>query len=186
VAIMDEIADVDAVWAPEFYTDDRSKEHMVYWTGFVRKKPSIWYAHTTDFEHYTTPQILFDPGYPVIDATIVKGVGRFIMAFKDERDECKAIRFAFADNLIGPYRAITECITPHGSEGPILWKHDGVWNLYYDKFTQNDWGMMKSTDATNWYDSKLTIPQGARHGSMIQVSPNEIKKLIAGMTAKMG
>ena len=41
---------------------------------------------TTDFRAYSPAELFFDPGFSVIDATVVHDGGRFVMAFKDERE----------------------------------------------------------------------------------------------------
>ena len=176
--IMEGVDTCTAVWAPEFVCDPIGKDHMVHWTAFIGKVPMIWYAHTKDFFTYTPPRILFQPDFPVIDSTIVKDGNRYVMAFKDESDDVKAIKLAFADNLIGPYKNITRAITPPFTEGPILVKKGNVWHLYYDKFTQNDWGLMTTENFVIWKEVPITVPSGARHGSIIDIPRPELKRLL--------
>lgn len=183
--IMADVAMCKCVWAPEFVADPIGKDHMVHWTAQIGKTPMIWYAHTKDFFTYTAPRILFNPDYPVIDSTIVQDGNRWIMAFKDETEPVKAIRLAFADTLIGPYKNITRPITPPYTEGPILLKKGKVWHLYYDKFNQNDWGLMTTENFVVWKEHSLQVPSGARHGSMIDISRRELKKLQAEDRALM-
>lgn len=178
--IMANIPMCSAVWAPEFICDEIGKNHMVYWTAFIGKNPMIWYAHTTDFYSYTPPRILFNPDFPVIDATIVKDGNRYVMAFKDEDEDVKAIRLAFADNMIGPYKNITRPITPPFTEGPILLKKAGSWHLYFDKFSKNDWGLMTTENFVLWKNVPLSVPSGARHGSIIEIQRKDLKRLQAG------
>jgi hypothetical protein len=178
--IMSDVSMCKCVWAPEFFCDTIGKDHMVHWTAQIGKVPMIWYAHTKDFFTYTSPRILFNPEFPVIDSTIVKDGNRYVMAFKDESEPVKAIRLAFADSLIGPYKNITRPITPPFTEGPVLFKKGNVWHLYYDKFTQNEWGLMTTENFVVWKEVPIKVPSGARHGSIMEINRRELKKLQAG------
>lgn len=76
------------------------------------------------------------------------------MAFKDERDECKAIRTARSFHVEYGFTAISELLSPHGSEGPIFYGHD----IIYDHYIQNSWGTVSG--------STFPVPPDARHGSI--------------------
>lgn len=177
--IMQNVDMCKSVWAPEFVVDPVGQDHMVHWTAFIGNQPMIWYSHTKDFYHYMSPRVLFDPGFPVIDATVVQDGRRFIMAFKDESKDVQAIRLAFADTLIGPYKNITRPVTPPFTEGPILSKIGGSWHLYYDRFKDNAWGCTATENFAIWHDVPVTIPWGARHGSICNITKRELQKLLA-------
>lgn len=175
--IMIDINMCTTVWAPEFVCDPIGKDHMVHWTSSINNSPMIWFSHTKNFFEYTAPRILFKPEFPVIDSTIVKDGKRYIMAFKDESSEVKAIRLAFADSLIGPYKNITRPITPPCTEGPILINRNGIWHLYYDCFQENKWGLMTSENLIFWEEKPIKVPNGARHGSITEITKKELRTL---------
>lgn len=80
----------------------------------------IYSAMTADFEHFTTPSVFFDPGYEVIDATILQTGSRYHLVFKDERKEPlkKFIQIASGPSIEGPWSGISEPFTESWSEGP--------------------------------------------------------------------
>ena len=55
----------------------------------------------------------FDPGFNVIDSTIMEQRGRYLMVFKDERVNPvkKNLRLAWADHAEGPYRVDGDAFT---------------------------------------------------------------------------
>ncbi|KAJ4362860.1 hypothetical protein N0V95_001234 [Ascochyta clinopodiicola] len=78
------LANVSAgnVWAPESYWDNTRSEYIVifssrYWdpADVERTGPSppnkLMYVTTQDFETFSEEQVYFDPGYPVIDCSLI-------------------------------------------------------------------------------------------------------------------
>jgi sucrose-6-phosphate hydrolase SacC (GH32 family) len=174
-------------WAPECIYDPANSDYMVYWSTNLGPDISgpkqIWYARTSDFSSFTTPDILFDPGYTVIDADIVENNGTFYMQFKDERDGYKYLRQATADNLQGPYSNVSGQITPSGStEGPLTFKliNQNKRVMYYDYFLTGNYGASWSADLTNWtgYEAgDLHLPNGPRHCGIIPITDAELNAL---------
>jgi hypothetical protein len=73
---------------------------MIYWaTTITGKFPEtaskaddgynhrIYYVTTKDFKSYSETSLLYDPGFNVIDASIVKDNGKYVMFLKDETRE---------------------------------------------------------------------------------------------------
>ena len=94
------VPNTTAVWAPEWTWSEERQEFLVFWSsetdGQAAEGPKgdhlrIWGAWSTDFRAPATPPtIVFDPGFTVIDADIVRvpkngGGVEFNMFFKDER-----------------------------------------------------------------------------------------------------
>ena len=112
-------------WAPEITYDGR-EEYMIYWattiTGrFALTDPSaeskynhrIYYTTTKDFKKFSKTKLLYDPGFNVIDASIVKNNKDFVMFLKNETRSPveKNIRIAVSKKLTGPYTAAGPAIT---------------------------------------------------------------------------
>ena len=77
-------------WAPEIYWDAAKAEWMASGSSAVEGRHEgnrLYYARTRDFRTFTPPAIFFDPGYVVIDATLLQTRDRYYMVFKDERNE---------------------------------------------------------------------------------------------------
>jgi hypothetical protein len=67
---------VNNVWAPEWFWDGESGSYFVFWSSSFAlegwRESSLWFCSTRDWEMFTPPQVLFAPGYSVIDGTLVE------------------------------------------------------------------------------------------------------------------
>lgn len=182
-------------WAPEITYDDATKEYMIYWAttieGLYPETQSqeengynhrMYYVTTADFKTFSETKLLYEPGFNVIDATIVKEGKRFLMFLKDETrvPPQKNIRLAESSRLKGPYSAAGAPITGnYWAEGPTTLKIGEDWLVYFDKYRDKQMGAVKSADLHNWTDvsEAISFPQGMRHGSIFKVSRQEFEKL---------
>ncbi len=183
-------------WAPEITYDSKSKLYMIYWastiTGRFTETASkmedgynhrIYYVTTKDFKSFSDTKLLYEPGFNVIDATIVNNYGRFVMFLKDETREPaqKNIKVAYAKQLIGPYSKASAAITGnYWAEGPTTLRKGNDWLVYFDKYRDHKYGAIQSTDLKNWTDvsEKISLPKGLRHGTILKISQNELKALL--------
>lgn len=184
-------------WAPEITYDPATKTYMIYWaTTIVDKFPEtastadngynhrMYYVTTEDFKTYSETKLLYDPGFNVIDASIVRDNGRFVMFLKDETREPaqKNLKVAFSDQLAGPYSAASAPITGnYWAEGPTALKKGKDWLVYFDKYRDHKYGAILSSDLKNWKDvsDQISLPKGLRHGTILQIKQKELKKLLA-------
>ncbi|MFD3003558.1 glycoside hydrolase family 43 protein [Pontibacter toksunensis] len=182
-------------WAPELTYDPKNKEYMIYWattiTGLYPETQSekddaynhrMYYVTTKDFKNFSDTKLLYEPGFNVIDATIIKDKDQYVMFLKDETREPaqKNIRVAYSENLTGPYSAAGPPITGgYWAEGPTTLKLGDKWLVYFDKYTEHSMGAVQSEDLKNWEDisDKISFPEGMRHGSIFRVSKDEFEKL---------
>lgn len=183
-------------WAPEITYDKSTKTYMIYWaTTIIGRFPEtaskaddgynhrLYYVTTKDFKTFSDTKLLYDPGFNVIDATIVKDKDRFIMFLKDETREPdqKNLKVAYSEKLIGPYSKASEKITGnYWAEGPTTLKIGENWLVYFDKYREHKYGAIQSTDLKNWTDvsTKISVPKGIRHGSILTIKKNQLKKLV--------
>ncbi len=181
-------------WAPEITYDEKSKEYMIYWASTIDGKfletqsteekgynHRIYCTTTKDFKKFAKTKLLYEPGFNVIDATIVKQDQGFVMYLKDETKNPvqKNIKIATSKNLTGPYSKAGEPITGnYWAEGPTAVKIDNNWIVYFDKYTQKKYGAVKET-AKGWEDisEQISFPTGTRHGTVLKVSSDEINLL---------
>jgi len=182
-------------WAPEITVDPFSQTYMIYWaTTITGKFPEtqsslengynhrIYYVTTKDFKTFSDTKLLYDPGFNVIDATILRHENRWIMLLKDETREPvqKNLKIAFADELKGPYSKASEPITGNiWVEGPTALLKNGRWTVYFDKYRDHKYGAITSVDLMNWTElsDKISLPKGIRHGSILEVTENEYQEL---------
>ena len=175
-------------WAPEITLDPESGEYMIYWATTIYGRfdetacelengynHRMYYVTTIDFETFSETKLLYDPGFNVIDATIVKDGNRWIMFMKDETREPpqKNLKIAYADNLTGPYSAASKPITGnYWVEGPAAVKIGDEWIVYFDIYRDRRMGAISSTDLETWKEisDSLSFPQVTRHGTILEVS----------------
>lgn len=181
-------------WAPEITYDEKSKTYMIYWAStidgkFLETKSEeekgynhrIYYTTTKDFKKFSKTKLLYEPGFNVIDASIVKTDNGFTMYLKDETKVPvqKNLKIATSKKLEGPYTKASEPITgDYWAEGPTAIKIDNKWIVYFDKYTQKKYGAVRET-SKGWEDisEQVSFPAGTRHGTVIKVSAAEINAL---------
>ena len=182
-------------WAPEITYDARNEQYMIYWAttipGLFPETQSekdagynhrMYYTLTKDFKEFSKAEVLYDPGFNSIDATIQWDGEQYVMILKDETREParKNLKVATAQNLTGPYTEASEPITgKYWAEGPTAIQKDGEWLVYFDKYTDHQYGAVKSSDLKTWTDisEQVSFPDGIRHGTAIRVSSKELKAI---------
>jgi len=181
-------------WAPELYYDEPSGNYMIYWAttipGLYPATDStadrgwnhrMYYTLTKDFETFTDTKQLYNQGFNVIDATIIKPEDEYIMFLKDETryPPEKNIRMARSSSLTEGYTPASEPITPDSVwvEGPTVAQIEDKWVVYFDKYVDHAMGAVQSTDLENWTDisDTLSFPEGLRHGTVFKVTPQQLR-----------
>lgn len=184
-------------WAPEITYDPKTKIYLIYWATTITGKFNetlvaseskynhrLYATSTRDFKTYTPTKLFYEPGFNVIDASIVPDGKRWVMFLKDETREPaqKNIRVAFAGKLAGPFGKPSAPITgKYWAEGPTSLKLNGKWVVYFDKYTEHKYGAVQSADLTTWEDisDKISLPNGLRHGTIVEITEKELQKLLA-------
>jgi hypothetical protein len=187
IGVMQGVLGTRNAWAPEALFDAASGHYLVYWSSTVDTDPTsqarnhrLWYVRTPDFVSFSPPALLFDPGYSVIDSTIIAYKGRFLMVFKDEREEHKGLRSCWAPTPLGPWEALSEQFTPRLVEGPSLALVGERLICLCDFYGAGHYGSFESNDGTNWSDSSATLqmPGHPRHGSIVKIDKSHGAALI--------
>jgi hypothetical protein len=183
-------------WAPEITYDPKEKEYMIYWATTIpgrfqqkdtsaegqRNNHRMYYVTTKDFKKFSKTKLLYDPGFSVIDATIVNDGKKWIMFLKNETRSPaeKNLRVATAKKLKGPYSKPGAPITGnYWTEGPTAIKINGQWVVYFDKYTSHKYGAVSSPDLIKWTDvsEKASFPSGMRHGTILKISRKEFNSM---------
>ncbi len=195
IPVMQHEPDALNCWAPELFYDATQDLYMIYWattipgrfaegdtTGDDKYNHRMYYTTTKDFQQFSDTILLYDEGFNVIDATIQKDGGNYLMFLKDETrtPAKKHIRIAASDSLTGGYKLITEPISPDWVEGPTVTKIDGKWVVFYDEYTRHHMGAIRSADLKNWeiITDSISFPEGTRHGTVLQVDKTILDNLL--------
>ncbi|WP_348799804.1 prolyl oligopeptidase family serine peptidase [Flavobacterium adhaerens] len=182
-------------WAPEITYDEKSKEYMIYWATTIEGKfletqsteekgynHRIYYTTTKDFKKFSKTKLLYEPGFNVIDSSILKQGDNYVMYLKDETKVPvqKNLKIATSKKLTGPYTQASAPITGnYWAEGPTAIQIDGKWTVYFDKYRDHKYGAVQQTENGGWQDisDKISFPAGTRHGTVIKVDTEIIENL---------
>lgn len=188
--IMEGIVGAHNAWAPEFFLDSATGRYHLIWSSVVEAGSTakgrdfanvgqdhrIWTCTTTDFRTFSAPEMFFDPGHSVIDATVHAAIGGgFLMAFKDERGtndlktQHKDIYVTTFHTPGGPFSPPTGPVTPAVAEGPSLYRRTDEWILLFDHYLEGRYGAIRSQDGLVWEPAPMTLPEGMRHASVLYV-----------------
>ncbi|WP_436521173.1 family 43 glycosylhydrolase [Actinoplanes sp. HUAS TT8] len=191
-------------WAPEAFYSRELGSYVVFWaskiydaadtghTGTTYNK--MMYATTRDFYTFSEPKVWKDPGYSVIDSTMVEHDGQYYRFTKDERNNSSSspcskyiIEEKSADVLDLDYDFVSECIgSPDLSrgEGPLVFKSntEDKWYLFIDEYGGRGYVPFSTTDLDSgkWTpETKYTLPARPRHGTVLPVTQAEYDRISA-------
>jgi beta-xylosidase len=195
-------------WAPEAYWDDSLGEYVVFWasklyadddpghTGSTYNK--MLYATTKDFRTFSEPKVWDDPGYSVIDSTVVKYKDTYYRYTKDERDPtssspcAKFITGEKSTSLTSTkYDLVADCIGSGAmdrGEGPTVFKSntEKKWYLFIDEYGGRGYVPFETTDLDSgkWTPStNYQLPSSPRHGTVLPVTQAEYDRLLGAYPA---
>jgi len=135
-------------WAPEITWDPDGKQYIIYWATTLPEKfkkttkaadkgwnHRIYYTTTKDFKTYSKTKLFYEPGFNVIDSTIVKDGNHYVMILKDETltPPAKELYVATSKKIAGPWKLAPKPFSPKWVEGPTCLKVGDSWLVYYDK-----------------------------------------------------
>lgn len=148
----------------------------------------LMYATTTDFRTFSPARVWKDPGYSVIDATMIRHNGTYHRFTKDERNSTSSSpcsRFILQDRssaVTNPgYAFVAECIgraVISRGEGPLVFKSNTAqkWYLFIDEYGARGYVPFETTDLASgrWTRSAdYTMPRRPRHGTVLPVTQAE-------------
>jgi hypothetical protein len=142
----------------------------------------MMYATTRDFRTFSRERVWIDPGYSVIDSTLIEHDGTYHRFTKDERSASpdapcgKFITQEKSDSIRDRhYTFVAECVG-QGSiargEGPTVFKSNTSekWYLFIDEFGGRGYVPFESTDLDSgvWTpSSSYALPASPRHGTVL-------------------
>lgn len=187
-------------WAPEAIWDPVAGKYMIYFSSneadsAANESSKIWYAYTTDFRTFDEKQLLFDPGYGVIDADITPYKDGYVMMYKKEASSgtaAKKVWYTFKTGKSpspsdGAYDVdgakVFESATNTVAEGPEVFPIAGTdsYGVLVDYFSSGGFGFSYTSDFENYSkipDDKCSINQlSPSHGCIIPISDEEYYNL---------
>lgn len=187
-------------WAPEAIWDPVAGKYMVYFAtneadSAANESAKIYYSYTADFINFEEKQVLFDPGYGVIDADITPYKNGYVMMYKKEASSdpgAKKVWYTFKtgkspSNSDGGYDAanakIFESATKTQAEGPQVFPISGTssYGVLVDYFSDGGFGFSYTSDFESY--SKISADNcsinhlNPSHGCVIPISDMEYYKL---------
>lgn len=196
IPVMKDFEGAKNSWAPELFYDKKDKTFYIFWASTIPGAfPDIadsksekglnhrqYYVSTKDFKTFSETKLFFEPGFSVIDGSILDKDGKYYLFVKDETPNPaqKNIRVTSGDKPFDFPTKVSEPITgDYWAEGPApLVVGDYVY-VYFDKYIEKKYGAVRSKDMTNWEDvsDSIVFPQGTRHGTAFKVSQEVFDKL---------
>ena len=180
--------DLKRVWAPQTIYDHKAGKYMIYWSMKHGDGPDIiYYAYANDsFTGLTgEPRPLFIPAdrKSCIDGDIVYKDGKYHLFYKTE-GHGNGIKVAVTDELTSgrwtespDYKQQTD----QAVEGAGTFKLSGTdkYILMYDMYMNGRYQFTETTDLEHFraIDSKVTMDFHPRHGTVMAVTRDEMKRL---------
>ena len=183
------------VWAPELFYDDVQHRFIIIWASCIpgrfekgqeedSNNHRLYVTTTPDFQTFTPTVLFFDAGFSVIDAEIVKRkVNDYVLVLKDNSRPERDIKVAFATNALGPYSNVSKAFSDNFTEGPSVVKIKDEWLIYYDSYRKKVYEASATKDFVNFLniDSKISLPRGHKHGTIVTVKKKFLRRLVSGL-----
>jgi len=182
---------VKNLWAPKAFKE-LDGSIAITWSSTLSMYPSqypnnhrIWISKTRCFQKFTAPRLWFNPKFNCIDFCPFTIGTKLFGVFKDERGtygtkpDVRNLRTVQHDLLTGAFGEISDEIIKGPAEGPCLYRYGETWFLLYDRYTVGKWGGASSDDFITWCNLQISVPEGSRHGSVLELTCAEHRRLIA-------
>ncbi len=196
------------VWAPELFYDELNQQFIICWASTIPGRfpdngephdnnQRLYYTTTRDFQTFSPAKLFFDPGFSVIDATIVRVTKRgrssfspsgrekelrplFVLVLKENSRPMRALRVAFGDSPLGPWHDVSPPFTANFTEGPSVLKIGDDWLIYYDAYRAGIYGAARTSDFKSFSDitDEVSFPQGHKHGTVLTVPRKDVEYLL--------
>lgn len=197
-------------WAPEAFYDPYLDQYGILWAGNDQNNVNrIYVSYTTDFRQPVneTPVVFFDPGYSVVDPTLLQTVNRNYLLFKDDRLGVldaglligQDVQIAATDTselIPGTFKSWSSQYIPRGSSQSTVFGTEGPYMVMmpYEAWDTTFWYMCASASGgglgcwgtenldvapSSWVRMDMQgVPTDARHASTIRVTQTELDALI--------
>lgn len=184
-------------WAPEAAFDDVTGDWLLLWSSTVpgrfdetANRCEDGYNHrlhatrTRDFVTFSPTRVFYDPGFPVIDGSLLRRGERWHLFFKDETlrpSPRKTLHHVSAPDLDGPWTRPSDAIGPAWAEGPAALDLGDRVLMIHDVYRDGHYGALETRDFASWRApaAGCALPAGARHGSLLTVPAASLAPALA-------
>ncbi|MDR0337641.1 MAG: glycoside hydrolase family 43 protein [Planctomycetaceae bacterium] len=183
-------------WAPELFYDKPSQTFYIIWSSTVPEKfpetaassetnynHRMYYTTTKDFKSFAETKLYWNPNHNVIDGFLAQEGERYLLFYKDETlkpEAKKDILLAIGSTPVGPFEVQGVISHTNWVEGPAALKIGNELFVYYDCYTKQHFGAVKSKDLKTWENitNKLCFPVHTRHGTAFEIDSEILQKLL--------
>lgn len=179
------------VWAPELFFDEPNDQFIICWASTIPGRfpdhlephdnnQRMYYTTTRDFQTFSPAQLFYDPGFSVIDCTIVKNGKEYVLVLKDNSRPQRNLRVAFGKSPLGPWRELSKPFTQNFTEGPSVLKVGDDWIIYFDAYQEGIYGAVRTRDFRTFANitDEVSFPKDHKHGTVLRVSRKQAEKLL--------
>jgi hypothetical protein len=180
------------VWAPELYYDEPNERFIICWASTIPGRfpdhleprdnnQRMYYTTTRDFKEFAPTSLFFDPGFSVIDCTIVHNGDTYVLVLKDNTRPQRNLRVAFGDTPLGPWRNVSAPFTQQFTEGPSVIRIGDDWIIYFDAYREERYGAVRTRDFKSFSDvsPQMMFPAGHKHGTVLRVDQKVVDNLLS-------
>jgi hypothetical protein len=183
-------------WAPEWFVQPDGTFRVI-WSSVcdsetvgavdfsdLRRPQMIWSAVTRDFVQFGPSEPFYAPGFSVIDASVHRVGDEYLLCVKDEREArddglpTKNLHVVSWDVATGTFGELRGPISPPRVEGPTWLRRGDDLVVAYDYFMDGGYGASRSSDGRTWSESTIEMPEGARHGAVLEIDAGEAERLL--------
>lgn len=182
-------------WAPDLVWDKKRREFLIVWATTIPGRFTetagtseddlnhrLYATRTRDWQAFSPTRLYLDPGFSVIDATILPVDDGYRLIIKDETKNPvkKHLRHAIVKDADGPWRDFSAPFTRDWVEGPTVLKVGDAWIVFYDVYREKHFGALRTRDWKTFEDitSQIAFPEGIRHGTAIEVPGELLDRLL--------
>ncbi len=178
--------DLSKAESPEWIFDEASSSYYIYWGTKNSDKNITCLSSTKDWKRFTTPRVLYSPGYSVYDMHIEKTGDMFTGFFyHSDRNICQTQASALksTSSFSEPQRIFSSQI-PKARAPQTFPALDGSgWFLLYCHTSNGGQTMSQSGNVAEnkWYpcdENELKLPEDAEEGSVLVITQSELQKLL--------
>jgi hypothetical protein len=180
------------VWAPELFYDDEAKQYIIIWASCIpgrfergieedSNNHRMYVTTTTDFKTFSDTKLFLDPKFSVIDAVIVKRKkDDYVLVLKDNTRPERNIKVAFGPSPLGPWKNISKPFSGNFTEGPSVVKLKDEWLIYFDSYQKKIYEAVATKDFVTFENvtTNVKVPEGHKHGTIVQVKKRVAHRLI--------
>lgn len=188
--------DFGCLWAPDFIWDRAAGNYILHWSSSHRANnygpKKIYYSRTSDFEHFTSPQVLYEKADSgVIDSAVYEEAGRYYLFVKSERNPERIIMLS-SEHASGPYQreygfdASMAALEAGQYEAPTAVRlEDGRWALFLDYYGVPGAGqgyvpfIAEHLRGGHFVraDREFSFPYGFKHGTILSIGMEDYERL---------